>query len=132
MIGSFSWVCLSVESLAFSLWWIERLPKAWPWYLVVQDGMDVNVVGDELKQFKGIFLGGTDEFKKSAHIWCDLAHREGKKFHYGRCGTVDKVYHAQRIGADSIDSSTPVQNPHKMDAFINAVNGTAEQLAMVI
>jgi hypothetical protein len=121
-----------MESLEFSLWWLARLPKAWPWYLVVQDGMNVDGVADELELFKGIFLGGTNEFKKTAHVWCDLAHRMNKKFHYGRCGTIDKVYHAKRIGADSIDSSTPVQNPHKMDAFIDAVNGTTEQLAMSI
>ena len=121
-----------LESLEFSLWWISRLPRAWPWYLVVQDGMGPGDVEEHLPLFKGLFLGGTNEFKKRADIWCGLAHRHGRLFHYGRCGTIDKVYHAKRIGADSIDSSTPVQNPHKLDAFIDAVSGTHEQLRIAI
>jgi len=119
-------------SLEFSLWWIERLPKAWPWYLVVQDGMIDSEVAQHLPLFEGVFLGGTNEFKKGAKTWCDLAHSHGKKFHYGRCGTLDKLHHAIRIGADSIDSSTLVQNPHKMDEFIRASNGKHEQLQIAI
>lgn len=114
-------------SLEFSLWWIERLPKAWPWYLVVQDGMTSDMVTPHLSQFSGLFLGGTNEFKQEAKMWCDLAHRHGKLFHYGRCGTLNKLRHAQMVGADSIDSSTPVQKPHKMDAFIAAANGKYHQ-----
>ena len=93
------------ESLQFSLAWIKNLPSGWPWYLAVQDGMRLVDVEEKLHLFSGIFLGGTDKFKLSAYKWCALAHKHQKKFHYGRAGTIRKLRHAIRIGADSLDSS---------------------------
>src|SRR3972149_6145277 len=60
-------------SLEFSLGWLDRLPK-WPWYLVVQDGMNISDVEPVLDCFAGIFLGGTTRFKSTAPEWCALAH----------------------------------------------------------
>ena len=119
------------DSLEFSLWWIDRLPKAWKWYLVVQDGMTVEMIEPHIHLFKGIFLGGTNEFKSSADVWCDYIHSKRKLFHYGRCGTLEKLHHAKRIGADSIDSSTLVQNPHLMGRFISAYRDEHHQLSFI-
>lgn len=42
-----------MDSLEFSMWWIDRLPKAWPWYLVVQDGMTVEGVEEGCRGLEG-------------------------------------------------------------------------------
>ena len=64
----------------------------------------LSVIGN----YDGLFLGGTDAFKLTARDWCGLAHRNNKKFHYARAGTINKLQHAIRIGADSLDSSFPL------------------------
>jgi hypothetical protein len=106
-----------LTSLDFSLSWRERLKNGWPWYLAVQDGMATNEVCDIAHLFSGIFLGGTDKFKFGAEKWCDLAHACGKKFHYGRAGTLRKLAHAIRVGADSIDSSFPLWTKERFGEF---------------
>ena len=121
-----------LESLEYSLWWRPRLPGSWPWYLALQDGMGVDDVVPVLKQFEGLFLGGTKEFKAQGQIWCNLAHQHGKRFHYGRCGTPQAIALAKRIGADSIDSTTCVYNEKRWDDFVRGVSGEKEQLEMKI
>jgi hypothetical protein len=106
------------ESLRFSLDWIAKLPSDWPWYLAVQDGMERDDVDDVLHLFTGLFLGGTNRFKLSADKWCRLAHQAGKKFHYGRAGTLRKLCHAVKIGADSLDSSFPLWTRERFDNFV--------------
>jgi hypothetical protein len=96
-----------MESLEFSLRWMERLPK-WPWYLAVQDGMKPVDVARHLNGFAGIFLGGTDAFKGTAPAWRGLATENGIRFHYGRAGTPAKIEHAKEVGADSLDSAFPL------------------------
>ena len=122
------------ESLDFSMWWLARLPKAWPWYLVIQDGMTLEMIAPHISRFKGLFLGGTDAFKHKALEWCNFAHRNNKLFHYGRCGTLGKLAHAKRIGADSIDSATPLFEEERFHDFVKAVNGNSshEQLTLTI
>lgn len=83
----------SRDSLEFSLFWRSQVPNDWPWYLAVQDGMLESEVIDCLHLFTGIFLGGSDKFKQTAQYWCQLAHSFGKKFHYGRAGTIAKLRH---------------------------------------
>jgi hypothetical protein len=63
-----------LQSLEFSLRWREQLDSSWPWYLVVQDGMTAADVKPVAKWFSGLFLGGSDAFKNTARLWCDLAH----------------------------------------------------------
>src|ERR1700733_363234 len=95
----------SAESLQWSLQWISELRRDWPWYLAVQDGMELRQVEESLHLFAGIFLGGTDKFKLTAYHWARLAHAHQKKFHYARAGTPRKIRHAFRVGADSLDST---------------------------
>jgi len=107
-------VARGIESLEFSLRWLERLPRFWPWYLAVQDDMTHSAVLKVAHLFSGIFLGGTDDFKLTAYGWCRLAHSCDKPFHYGRAGTLRKVRHAWNIDSDSIDSNFPLWTKKRM------------------
>lgn len=103
-------VCGGNQSLGFSNSWITQLDNGWPWYLAVQDGMDMLQVEDSLTKYPyaGIFLGGGDSFKnQQGRIYLKLARRYGLKFHFGRCGTADKIRLASRWGVDSCDSAFP-------------------------
>ena len=117
-------------SLLVSLEWIEdwysRCEELDPWaffgygraiplYLAVQDGMTPEeleelrwVETDEpyLDLVDGLFLGGSDDFKKTAPAWRALADRWGLKLHYGRA-TQSRIAAAKAAGADSADSSHP-------------------------
>jgi hypothetical protein len=106
-----------MESLEFSVRWLERLPSYWPWYLAVQDGMTHNAVTEVAHLFSGIFLGGTDKFKRTAYGWSRLAHCCDKKFHYGRAGTLRKLAHAHAVESDSVDSTFPLWSNSRMLTF---------------
>ena len=108
-----------LNSLSFSVEWrMQWLPEGWPWYLAVQDGMSPEQVEPHLHIFQGVFLGGSDSFKRQAGLWCDFAHHHQKKFHYARCGTSDKLKHAHEIGADSIDSALTVWEVERFNQFV--------------
>jgi hypothetical protein len=109
------------KSLELSVSWIGNLPP-WKWYVAVQDGMTVAKVVNILDKVEGIFLGGSDEYKKYAGYWCQVAHHLGKKFHYGRAGTMGKLAHAIMIGADSLDSAFPLWTKDRLFAFIQALS----------
>lgn len=118
------------ESLRFSLEWRKKLPNGWPWYLAVQDGMDVTEVEDCLHLFAGIFLGGSDSFKSTAYRWAKLAHKHRKKFHYGRASTPAKLGHAHRVKADSCDTSFPLWTADRMRTFGYAVTNLESQQSL--
>lgn len=107
----------SEHSLEYSLSWLPDLPTYWPWYLAVQDGMTQDAVLEVAHLFAGIFLGGTDKFKRTAYRWSRLAHFADKKFHYGRAGTLRKIRHAYAVEADSLDSSFPLWTVQRMNIF---------------
>ena len=115
------------NSLGYSLAWIERLPSEWAWYLAVQDGMTADMVETIIDKFSGLFLGGTNHFKSKAYFWKRLAHRHGKKFHYGRAGTARKIQDALMIGADSADSAFPLWTHARLAETIRYVNREEEQ-----
>lgn len=118
------------ESLDFSLRWMEKLPKEWPWYLAVQDGMEMAEVESCLHLFAGVFLGGSDKFKLTAFRWARLAHKHQKRFHYGRASTPAKLAHAHRINADSCDTSFPLWTRERMQTFGYAVANLGSQLSL--
>lgn len=97
-----------VRSLAMSLEWLERLPAEIPWYLPVQDGMTAADVAPVLPRLAGLFLGGTDAFKRTAREWCEFAHAHGRRFHFARVSTAARLRAARDMGADSCDSSQPL------------------------
>ncbi len=107
-------------SLALSVDWLERVPE-FPWYIAVQDGLTPDHLEPLVDNIAGIFLGGTSKYKATAKIWCEWAHARGLLFHYGRCGTLPKIAHAQWIGADSIDSALPQMYPDIWRVFKEAI-----------
>jgi hypothetical protein len=108
-------------SLEFSMMWLDALPKDWPWYLVLQDGMSEDSVEAVVDRFEGLFLGGSDQFKAEAVNWCAFAHKHDKRFHYGRAGTPAKVRLAFESGADSADSAFPLWSQERFDTMISLV-----------
>ena len=119
-----------LKSLDFSLRWRDRMPEHWPLYLAVQDGMTIADIESVIKRFDGLFLGGSDSFKKTAPEWSRLAHEWGKKFHYGRAGTLKKLGLAKEAGADSLDSTSMIRTWGKVDAFVSRLNQADPQLAL--
>lgn len=119
-------VAAGCSSLAFSLKWIKSLKANmadWPWYLAVQDGLTIWDIEPYLDLFDGIFLGGTDRFKTRAWTWCRFAHDHGKKFHYGRAGTLPKMKSAVKMGADSLDSAFPLWTEERFATFWKQYDG---------
>jgi hypothetical protein len=112
-----------LESLALSLRWLDELPAALPWYLVVQDGMTEADVEPHLPRLAGLFLGGTDAFKATAATWATLAHRHGKLFHFGRAGSVPKIELALAAGCDSLDTTFPLWTSERMALFRRLMAG---------
>ena len=117
------------KSLDLSLSWLCRLETLlgrellarMNWYLAVQDGMSVEEIEEVLREkeeIKGIFLGGTDNFKRTAWKWSELAKRTGRRFHYARAGTPKKCVHAKLSGADSLDSAFPLWVGERFDYFV--------------
>ena len=120
-----------MKSLEFSISWLETELSSIPfnWYLAVQDGIDPLEIENTLRnypQIKGLFLGGTDEFKKTAPFWSSLAHSLGLKFHYARAGSMKKVELAKKSLADSLDSSLPLWTNRKLERFIKALYRPAQ------
>lgn len=98
------------ESLEYSFRWLVDLPAGLRYYVAVQDGMTVHDVERHLPSFAGIFVGGTMSWKlRTSESWVALAHSWGKLCHIGRVGPMSRILWASRIGADSIDSTTWVQ-----------------------
>ena len=94
------------ESLDLSVQMLSKLPLHWPWYLAVQDRMNLNEVSQALTEgFAGIFLGGSTLFKSRAREFVDITRSSNVGFHYGRCSTPRKLIHAIEIGADSVDTN---------------------------
>jgi hypothetical protein len=57
------------------------------------------------EQMTAFFVGGDDEWKLSveAEEFVTEARERGKRTHMGRVNTQNRIYHAVRIGCDSID-----------------------------
>jgi hypothetical protein len=111
-------------SLTFSLCHLTEAKQAGvPCYLAVQDGMTEAAVRSVLAHgFDGLFVGGTLAWKlETAAQWVALGRQLGLPVHIGRVGTLDRVAWAQALGATSIDSSFPLWNRDRLDAFVAAV-----------
>lgn len=120
-------VCGGMRSLEFSVEWRMKLPGRFPWYLAVQDGMGFDDVSAVMHLFAGVFLGGSDSFKRQAWAWREFAHAHLKKFHYGRAGTLTKLQHAFSVGSDSLDSSFPLWSQERMQRFVWTFEGLGMQ-----
>jgi hypothetical protein len=125
-------VAARLESLRFSLDWLPRLKPMVgdvPLYLAVQDGMSQDDVRPHLLSVGGIFVGGTDPWKKATVAgWAKLAHENDLLCHLGRAGTFGKVRLALEVGVDSIDSSLPLMSQQFFADFFAALCGEDKPL----
>lgn len=111
-------VAAGLRSLEFSLRWLPQLPREWPWYLAVQDGMTTAEVEPVIERFSGVFLGGSTLWKHTmAQDWCEFAHANGKPMHFARAGTISALRSAKRVGADSLDSAFPLWTMERFERF---------------
>ena len=102
-----------LRSLTFSCYWLRvwTLPHGWPWDLAVQDGMEEKDVAPLVRDVGGIFVGGSLDWKhREGERWVSFAHDHGLPAHVGRVGTLADLKWAERIGADSVDSTSWAQN----------------------
>jgi len=102
-----------IRSLDFSMKWATGpFLTAHRLALVVQDGMGpVDLTEDILSHFTHIFIGGTVGWKwDTAEEWATFAKEKGKKLHIGQAGKKEAREKAERIGADSIDSTSLIRN----------------------
>lgn len=107
-------VAKGLESLEFSLSWLDKLPEGPRYFLAVQDGMERPDVEPSLKRFDGLFVGGSMDWKmETAEGWVNLAHAHNKPCHIGRIGPWYRILWANRINADSIDSTTWVREDRR-------------------
>jgi hypothetical protein len=84
--------------------------------------MQVWEVEEVIHHFDGLFLGGTDAFKRDAQDWRNVAAIHCKRFHFARAGTETKIKQAINIQADSLDSSFPlwtVERIRRMEYLVN-------------
>jgi hypothetical protein len=95
------------RSLEFSMNWSYRLDRSCPQLLAVQDGMTAHMVSPLVGSDRGIFVGGTDEFKEtSLPIWSQLARERQCYLHVGRVNTARRVALCNAANADSFDGSS--------------------------
>ena len=79
-------------------------------------------VRPHLLAFEGLFVGGTDPWKKATVAsWVKLAHENNLLCHLGRAGTYNKVKLAKAAGVDSIDSSLPLMSQQFFAEFLAAL-----------
>ena len=82
-------------------------------------------------QFDGIFVGGSLPWKLATGAqWVTFAHERAMPCHVGRVGTPKHVAWARRIGADSIDSCTPLWAEANLERFVRALEPEPAQAAM--
>ena len=106
-----------LRSLDFSLGWAgSRLLTAPSLALVMQDGMspiDIRraCLPTSYPNIRHLFVGGSVAWKWcTAGLWVDLARELNMSCHIGQCGTLSHLQAAQRLGANSVDSTSPARN----------------------
>ena len=107
---------------------LQHEAPAFPWFCAVQDGMVPEDLDPYIDRLGGVFLGGTSAFKSQAGVFCDYAHAHNRPFHYGRCGSLNKLAHAIEVWADSIDSAFPMWTMERWNLFVESVvNGPIQR-----
>jgi hypothetical protein len=125
-------VCDAKATLELSFDYLDKLPREWHVYLVLQNGMTYGDVtafqcASSLR-LSGLFLGGDDAYKMTAANWSCFAHRELLiDFHYGRCGTWWKIEHARQVNADSCDSALPLWLNSRMEDCLKYLDNELPQ-----
>ncbi len=95
-----------VASLDLTRAWLPRLAHE-KVLIAVQDGMTPADIDPLMTDGRGLFLGGSTEYKlRSMPMWGDYARRRGVHFHVARVNTIKRLRACQAAGADSIDGSS--------------------------
>jgi len=110
------------RSLEHSLRWLEELPRQFPYLIAVQDGMTREMVEPHMKPIRGLFVGGSSEFKATLPEWCQLAHDHGKICHLGRSSSINRILWAKVCEADSCDSSFFNWTRDRVDALLEFID----------
>ncbi|MHC3995726.1 hypothetical protein ACXWTF_12950 [Thiomicrolovo sp. ZZH C-3] len=111
------------------------------YYLAVQNGMRMRYrengthsnrcveVPLFTKQYDGIFVGGTKEWKyETGARWAALAHEYGVKAHAGGVGSKKAYLWAKLAGFDSVDSGLPMIHPRHLESALNIEKEYAQNL----
>jgi len=99
-----------IDSLEFSEMWrpmVEYQRIA----LAVQDGMHGDDIEPIIDNYQYLFVGGSVSWKwMYAEYWVKWGHARGIPVHIGQTGQLGMLMAAQKIGADSVDSTSWCQN----------------------
>ena len=98
-----------LASLDLTARWLDRLDH--PLVLIaVQDGMTPDDVAPLMGPGRGIFLGGSTEWKlKTIAQWGNSAREWGAYYHVARVNSVRRIRMAQCAGAQSVDGTKVTQ-----------------------
>lgn len=111
-----------LKSLELSKRWMY-LKQDYPCMLALQDGMiEDNISSDMIDGLKGIFIGGSNEWKYSTlPSWVKFARDNNLIIHVGKVGTRDNFIKCSACGVDSADGSSLVRNGkiHKIVEYRN-------------
>ena len=93
--------------------WQRHAPEAasysWPLAFAVQDGMTPDDVPEGAQV---VFVGGTTEWKwQNLPMWCASFSR----VHVGRVNNIEKVYHCEDMGIESVDGTGWFKDPTRED-----------------
>lgn len=112
-----------LDSLDLTSTWLNRIDHALV-LIAVQDGMTPMDVRPLLTPGRGLFLGGTTEWKlKTIAQWGNFARQVGCYFHVGRVNTARRIRIAQCAGAHSVDGTSAT----KWASTIDLLSDTARQ-----
>ena len=115
-----------LKSLEYSIQSIDKIPKKFKRYLVVQDGIQPYHIADCFiaKEIDGFFVGGTKEWKlRNYELWCNVARSYRLPCHIGRFGNYEKLLMAYKAGADSVDSSNFSQHDSNWNQLLDFYHG---------
>lgn len=115
-----------LESLELTELWLDRLTH--PLVLIaVQDGMEPEDVGPLMGPGRGLFLGGSTEWKlRTLAQWGNYARQVGCYYHVARVNTIKRYRACQYSGVHSIDGSRATR--WSMDAGV--LPSAARQLCL--
>ena len=112
-----------LASLDLTSRWLARLDH--PLVLIAgQDGMTPADVAPLMGPGRGIFLGGSTEWKlKTIAQWGNSAREWGAYYHVARVNSARRIRMAQCAGAQSVDGTSAIQFPDS----IELLNDTTRQ-----
>ncbi|MAH49035.1 hypothetical protein CMI37_24620 [Candidatus Pacearchaeota archaeon] len=115
-----------LDSLSLTSTWLDRIDHALV-LIAVQDGMEPEDVRPLLTSGRGLFLGGTTEWKlKTIAQWGNFARQVDCYFHVGRVNTARRIRMSQCAGAHSVDGTSVT----KWACTIDLLSDTARQTCL--